>query len=124
MFNLAKFHNRLEAQLLTITAELNTIGLYNEITGDWVAKPDTEKLSGADNNDEADGVEDSNERRSTLAVLETEYRDIKRALSKITDGSYGLCEISGEIIEEARLEVKPTARTCSKHMNEESQLPL
>ena len=64
------------------------------------------------------------ERRATLSALETEYRDIKRALQKIADGNYGTCEICGEPIEEDRLNFKPTARTCTKHMNDESQLPL
>lgn len=124
MLDLTKFQTRLEEQLITITAELNTIGHHNELTDDWEAKPDTEELSEADINTEADAVEDYNERLSTLATLETEYRDIKRALKKITDGTYGICEISGQPIEEARLEARPTARTESKHMHEEGQLPL
>jgi DnaK suppressor protein len=124
MLDLNKFQNRLEEQLTNITNELNTIGYLNETTDNWEAKPDTEETSDADINNEADAVEDWNERRSILASLETEYRDIKRALRKISDGTYGICEISGEPIEEARLEAKPTARTTSKRMDEEGQLPL
>lgn len=124
MLDLPKFQLRLEAQLAQITSELNTIGYLNEATDNWEAKPDTEELSEADINNEADAVEEWNERRSTLATLETEYRDIKRALGKIINGTYGICEISGEPIEEARLEAKATARTSSKHMDEETQLPL
>lgn len=124
MLDLPKFQQRLEEQLKTITAELNTIGNHNPLTDDWEARPDTEDLSEADINTEADAIEDYNERLSTLATLETEYRDIKRALNKISNGTFGICEISGEPIEEARLEAKATARTSSKHMDEEGQLPL
>jgi RNA polymerase-binding transcription factor DksA len=124
MLDLPRFKNRLEEQLIAITAELNTIGNHNELTDDWETKPDTEELSEADINNEADAVEEYNERSSTLAALETEYRDIKRALGKIANGTYGICEISGTPIEEARLEIKPTARTGSKHMQQEGQLPL
>ena len=124
MLNLPEFQARLEERLLTITAELNTIGYHDKQTDNWEAKPDTEELSEADNNNEADGVEEYNERRSTLAALEIEYRDIKRALRKIVDGTFGICEISKKPIEEARLQANPTARTESKYMNEEGQLPL
>ncbi len=124
MLDLIKYQNRLEVQLATITAELRTIGYLNEKTDNWEARPDTEELSEADINTEADAVEEYNERRSTLASLETEYRDIKRALRKIQNGTYGICEISGELIDEARLEAKPTARTTSKNMDTEGQLTL
>ena len=53
-------------------------------------------------------------------TLETRYKNVTDALYKIeqNDGSYGVCEVSGEPIEEDRLEANPAARTCKAHMNE------
>jgi RNA polymerase-binding transcription factor DksA len=75
-------------------------------------------------NAEADGVEDATERAATVATLETKYRTVMHALRKIENGTYGVCEISGEPIEPERLRVNPSARTCQHHMNDEGTLPL
>jgi len=68
----------------------------------------------------ADRTEEYDERRATLATLEGRYNNIRLALKKITDGNYGICEVSGEPIEEDRLEANPAARTCKAHMEETS----
>jgi DnaK suppressor protein len=125
MLDLNFYRTKLESNLKTIVAELETIGIYDAETDNWEAIPEqTENLTDADENNNADIVEDWNERRATLADLEKDYRNLKRALAKIADGTYGLCEISGQPIEEKRLEFKPEARTCIAHMEEEGQLPL
>ena len=72
--------------------------------------------SSADLNDVADRTEEYDERRATLATLEGRYNDIRRAIKKIEDGTYGICEMGGEEIEEDRLEANPAARTCKAHM--------
>ena len=53
-----------------------------------------------------------------MKKFETQLIDVKSALERIEDGSYGVCEISWEQIEEDRLEANPAARTCKEHMNE------
>lgn len=117
--------NKLEAQLLTITQELSTIGTLDAATGDWEAIPDREESGGeADENTHADAAEDLSERTATLTDLERQYRDTKRALAKMADGTYGTCEICGVAIEEKRLNFKPDARTCLVHLNEEAILPM
>lgn len=113
----------LEERLKTITNDLSQIAVYHAPSDDWEAIPDPTELTEADENSEADAVEDWNERRSTLAALETEYRNVKRALAKIANGTYGYCEVSGAPIEANRLAANPAARTCVKHMDEESTLP-
>lgn len=118
-----KYKVELEKMLDKIIIDLESIAVYDNKTGDWVAKPDTAGGE-ADENVEADVVEDWNERRATLSQLETRYNNIKKALKKIEDGTYGICEISGETIETARLDANPAARTCQTHMNEEDKLPL
>jgi RNA polymerase-binding transcription factor DksA len=120
----ASLKETLDAQLLTVILELQTIATHDETTDDWVAIPDASELQEADENSEADAVEDWNERRATLSQLETTYRLIKRALQKIETGTYGICEISGEAIEPERLLANPTARTCKAHMDDERTLAL
>ena len=41
-----------------------------------------------------------------------------RELKKIEEGSFGVCEINGDKIEEDRLLANPAARTCKKHLGE------
>lgn len=125
MLDLNLYRSKLETNLKTIIAELQTIGIYDPDTDNWEAIPETtENLTDADENNNADLVEDWNERRATLSDLEKDYRNLKRALNKIETNTYGTCEICNQEIEAKRLEFKPEARTCINHMEEEGQLTL
>ncbi len=119
------YKDKLDAALVAIVTELSTIGNYDAVNDNWEAVPDQDiSNEDADENTSADFTESWNERRATLSALEREYQDIKRALKKIEVGTYGICEVSGEQIEEKRLDARPDARTCIAHMNDEGQLPL
>jgi RNA polymerase-binding transcription factor DksA len=52
---------------------------------------------------------------SILEQVEAELADVERALQRLDEGTYGLCEACSEPIEEARLEALPAARFCLKH---------
>jgi DnaK suppressor protein len=61
----------------------------------------------------ADHGSDNFEQDLTLSLVETERTElyeIDRALSRIADGTYGLCQATGEPIPRARLEAIPYAR--------------
>lgn len=117
------FKARLETMLNEITEELKTIGIHNpENPSDWEAVPEGVDVGEPDPNVAADRVEEWDERRALVATLETRYNNIVRALKKIEDGSYGVCEISGKEIEADRLNANPAARTNKEHMNDESEL--
>jgi DnaK suppressor protein len=49
-------------------------------------------------------------------ILETRVRDqlaeVERALQKFDQGTYGLCDICGQLIEPSRLEALPQANLC------------
>ncbi|MGH9040919.1 MAG: TraR/DksA C4-type zinc finger protein [Acidimicrobiia bacterium] len=51
---------------------------------------------------------------SLLEQLEAELGDLDRALRKLDDGTYGICEACGETIPAERLEAVPGARLCVK----------
>ena len=113
----------LETEFENLVEELKTIAVQDANTGDWIAQPTP--ISGeADENVSADTTEDWNERRALLAQLETRYHNVKLALKKFEEGTYGKCEISGEPIEEDRLKANPAARTCKMHLERERELPL
>jgi RNA polymerase-binding transcription factor DksA len=114
----------LETELTKLTRELAAIAVYDRATDNWEALPVGTESPEPDETDEADVVEEWNERRATVSVLEIEYHNVKRALSKIDNGTYGICEVSGEPIEEERLLANPTARTCIAHREEEDILSL
>ncbi len=55
------------------------------------------------------------ERDVSLArQLSRSLEDVHRALRKFEDGTYGICESCGTIIELARLEALPAARYCMR----------
>ena len=43
---------------------------------------------------------------------------VNRALEKIEEGTYGICDRGGEPIEEGRLQAAPYATLCMKHQKE------
>jgi DnaK suppressor protein len=62
-----------------------------------------------------EGTTEAVERLSTTAAarsITASIAEIDRALEKVADGSYGLCDVCGRAIPEARLEAKPAASRC------------
>jgi RNA polymerase-binding transcription factor DksA len=116
--NTDKYKALLETEAEKLKNDLQELGVQNpEVKSDWVERADDLETTSADLNDVADRTEEYDERRATLATLESRYNDVRRALQKIKDGKYGICEVAGEPIEEDRLEANPSARTCKDHMN-------
>lgn len=124
MLDTNSIRTTLEEKLRSLTRELEAIATHNPETDDWEATPVGTESAEPDVNDEADVVEEWNERHATVAVLEVDYRNVRRALGKIEAGTYGICEVSGAPIEPERLAANPLARTCIAHMNDEGDLPL
>lgn len=121
----AAFKKRLHDELETVEGELKTVGAQNPHNpSDWEGKETEMDVMNAtaDENEAADKMEEYGENRAINDTLEIRYNNIKRALGKIADGTYGICEISGEPIEEERLNANPAARTCTMHMDDESSL--
>ncbi len=117
------YKTALEELLGNITEELKTVGIHNpENPSDWIAVPEELDAEEPDLNLAADSVEEWNERSAIVATLETRYNNIMRALTRIEAGTFGVCEICGNEIEEKRLVVSPTARTCIAHVPEEDNL--
>ncbi|WP_350347467.1 TraR/DksA C4-type zinc finger protein [Agromyces sp. G08B096] len=52
------------------------------------------------------------QRTAVLADAEAEVADVDRALARLADGTYGVCERCGKPITVARLEARPTATLC------------
>jgi DnaK suppressor protein len=113
----AQFKKRLEEEQTTLEAELSTIGRINpENPADWEPTPGDVHESSTDLNDFADTIETFETNTAVLKQLETQLGDVKDALVKIEDGSYGVCEECQGVIEEGRLDANPAARTCVAHM--------
>ncbi len=114
-----KFKEKLLAEKARLEEEMKSVGSENpDAPGDWEPKPEYNDPSPmADRNDAADAIIDFEENAAVLQDLETQYSDVKRALEKIEKGEYGVDEIDGEPIPEARLEANPSARTKVENAN-------
>ena len=99
--------------------DLKTVGEKNpENSADWEAVTPEENVDNADRNNVADEITDYENNTAILKQLESRLSEVNKALEKIEENIYGKCEISGELIEEDRLNANPAARTCKKHINE------
>lgn len=115
--NTSPYHAILEEEKTRLEAELQTVGRKNPSNpDDWEAVP-SETGQESDPTDAADLIEGFEANTAILKDLEARYNDVLAALARIADGTYGVCEISGEAIEEDRLGADPAARTCKTHLN-------
>lgn len=115
--NTSQFKDELEKELATLIGELKTIGRINPSNpNDWEAVPQNSSIDSADENEVADKIEEYEENSAILKQLETRFNEVKKALKKIEDGTFGKCEVCNKDIEEKRLEANPAATTCMEHM--------
>ena len=117
----AHFKHKLEEELRNVETELRSLGWKNE-AGEWDASGGEIDQTATEHDELADRQEAYQENRAEIDEIQIHWKNIKRALTKIEEGTYGVCEISNEPIEEDRLEVNPSARTCKAHMDEEAEL--
>ena|SRR3989344_8484545 len=118
MKNTQRFKDMLEKEMETILSELKTVGQRSDSNpSDWEAiETDALNIDKADDTEVAEGMEQFENNNAILNQLEKQLGDIKDALIKIEKGTYGICEVSGELIEIDRLEANPSARVCKLHM--------
>lgn len=101
-----------------LTEQLSGLGVLDPQTNTWEAVADVPgDKDFSDENDNADRFEDYEEKSAMLSILKERWIDVIDALKKIEEGRYGICEVSGEHIEEERLIANPAARTSIKHIN-------
>ena len=75
--------------------------------------PDTDMTQDWD--DQAVINEQNDVRKNLLVEAKQNLELVNNALLRIENGTYGICAVSGEEIEPARLEAVPFATTCMKH---------
>jgi DnaK suppressor protein len=111
------FKQRLESERVTLEEQLATVGQPSTANpGEWEAtQKDTELES--DIHDQADHLDEYQENRAILDVLNSQHREVAAALARIENGTYGTCEVCNEEIEADRLEADPSAKTCKAHMS-------
>ncbi len=114
--------DRLRAEKESLEKELSNRGSKDKETSDWQGMSDTADTDAADENVVADAIEELTTNIAVVEELEHRLQAVDRALDRIDAGTYGVCEVGGEAIEEGRLEANPAARTCTAHMGEEHTL--
>ena len=111
-----KFKKQLEKELKLVQKEMSEVGRINPSNPkDWEPVETDMGSDPADENDMADEMESFGENAAILGRLEAQFNDIKTALDKIKNGTYGKCEVGGEDIPIDRLEANPSAKTCVEH---------
>ncbi len=117
--NTDEFKQKLEEELAVVTKELESVGRRNpDNPADWEATAGNLDILESDRNEAADRIEEYETNTGILKELETRFNNIKDALKRIEDSTYGICEVGGEEIEIERLQANPAATTCLKHLEE------
>ncbi len=110
------FKDLLQKELSVLEAELATVGKKNpDGSDDWIAT-EKENIDPAEDAEIAEGLEELENNKGVLAQLEARSAEVKDALGKIEEGTYGKCSVCGNAIEEDRLNANPAATTCTQHM--------
>lgn len=87
------------------------------LTGDFNEVVEAARDANADDEHDPEGATIAFERSQVAALVEQvqhQLAEVEAALERLATGAYGVCEQCGQPIAPARLEARPTARTCIK----------
>ncbi len=92
-----------------------TVARIAALTRDFDDIVDASRFVATDDEHDPEGATIAFERAQVQALLRQAREhldDLDRALERLRDGTYGTCERCGQPIAAARLQIRPTARTC------------
>jgi DnaK suppressor protein len=117
MNDTSKYKELLETEKTNLEKQLATIARPNtENPGQWEAiQVDTTQES--DLHDQADLLDQYQENRALVDVLNPRHTEVVAALERIKEGSYGICMKCHKPIEEERLNADPAAMTCKEDLS-------
>lgn len=90
-----------------------------DMTGDLQSLIAASAGSNADDEHDPEGQTIAYERAQLLSFIQAAQErlaDIDEATLRLQQGTYGVCEVCHEPIPAARLDARPTARTCVQHV--------
>ncbi len=103
---LAYFKDRLLKEKARLTEELKTLGHKGSEGGFEANYPETGGDSEDDNSLEMTELADN---EAIVGRLESDLRDVEKALKAMENGTYGICKYTGKDIDIRRLEARPTS---------------
>lgn len=109
MANYSKFYERLKEEKKQLTVRLEQLKAYGQ--------PQGERREGSPfgkREEEASETFELEKRLASEKSISDTLAKIEHALEKYEAGTYGLCDICGQPIEQERLEALPQARLCLK----------
>src|SRR3989338_6020616 len=122
--NTDKYKKLLEEEKIRLESELSSVAERNpskegEGQDDWIPPPPADIGHEADPIDQADEIEEYDDRIGIEKPLEEQLHKVTAALAAIAKGTYGTCTVGGTThpIEMERLEANPSADPCIEHMN-------
>jgi len=92
----------------------------SQLADDMTALVAASRDSNADDEHDPEGQTIAYERSQLSAVTNQTHdhlRAVDAALERVSAGTYGTCEVCRQPIAVARLEARPTARTCVNHVD-------
>jgi RNA polymerase-binding transcription factor DksA len=85
------------------------------LTGDFNDVVEAARDANGDDEHDPEGATIAYERAQVAALVlqaQAHLEEVEAALGRLDAGTYGICERCGKPIADARLEVRPAARTC------------
>ena len=120
--NTAPYKESLLKEQAVLEKELESVGRINpENPNDWEPVANDLNIDKAEDEERAAGITDFEEQSAVEFTLEERWNNVKAALARIENNTYGVCRVCNKTIEDARLHANPSADTCITHRDVNTQ---
>ena len=109
------YKNLLEKKYSEIKNQLDSLGrVHSDNKNDYDTVSENLDTDLSEREEVAEKIESFETRSALEAEFEKKLNEISAALDSIKNGTYGKCIICGKEIDEKRLEINPTAISCTE----------